>query len=138
MAIILLLALLLLLIYQIGWARLDAITNSTKQAQIQLVNSLHTHCRLAVALPQLIFALGPKLEHYWLLQQRKKTKRKILLALKAFAQELYITLAHISLTKANHTATSKLNKVEMYNSPAEKVPPGNGILGEQYYQLHYY
>lgn len=139
MAIILLLALLLLLIYQLGWARLYDITNNTKQAQIHLLNSLHTHCRFAVALPQLIFALGPKLEYYWLLQQRGgKKRRKILLALKAFAQKLYITLAHISLTKASHTATHKFNKVEIYNRPAEKLPPRNGILGEQYYQLHYY
>lgn len=54
-----------------------------------------------------------------------------MLALKAFAQEIYVTLAHISLTKANHIATRKFNKVEMYNCPAEKVPQGNGILGEQ-------
>lgn len=85
-----------------------------------LLNSLCISCRSAAALLQLVFALGPKLEHCWLLQQRKKRK-KISLALKAFAQELYITLAHISLAKANHMATYKFNKVEMYTCPAEKV-----------------
>lgn len=85
-----------------------------------LLNSSHISCRSVVALLQLVFALGPKLEHCWLLQQRKK-RNKILLALKAFVPKLYITLAHISLTKANHMVTYKFNNVEMYTCPAEKV-----------------
>lgn len=52
-----------------------------------------------------------------------------MLILTAFAQELYITLVHISLAKANHMPTLKFNKVEMYNCPAEKVHKENGILG---------
>ena len=43
-----------------------------------------------------------------------------MLALKAFAQEIYVTLAHISLTKANRKATRKFNKVEMYNCPQKR------------------
>lgn len=45
-----------------------------------------------------------------------------MLILTAFAQELYITLAHVSLAKANHMATCEFNKEKMYNFPAGKVP----------------
>lgn len=138
MAIILLLTLLLLLIYQLGWTRLYAITNNTKQAQIHLMNSPRTHCRLAVAFVPTHLCSGTQAETLLAIAAEGEKRKKILLALKAFAQELYITLARISLTKANHIATSKLNKVEMYDFPAKKVPPENGKLGEQYHQLHYY